>query len=93
MNIRGKQSREDSQTKITDEIISPYIIYFDGISYTVVKEKNNGKEENIGYYSRLDGALKSIAKMLVNESKTVTINDFINNYNKIIESMSKKFEI
>ena len=88
-----KQSREDSQTKIQDESIAPYFIYFDGMNYTVVKEKNNNGEENIGYYSRLDGALKSIAKLLVNESKTVTISDFILRYNEIMNSLEEKFEI
>ena len=88
-----KQSREDSQTRIEDESIAPYFIYFDGMTYTVVKEKNNGNEENIGYFSRLDNALKSIAKNLVNESKTVTINDFIRKYDEVMSALEEKFEI
>ena len=44
-----KQSREESQTKIEDEAISPYIIYFDGGSYTVVKPKEKSQDENLTY--------------------------------------------
>ena len=39
-----KQSRDESQTKIEDEAISPYVIYFDGFSYTVVKPKEKGQD-------------------------------------------------
>ena len=39
-----KQSRDESQTKIEDEVISPYVIYFDGVSYTVVKPKEKGQD-------------------------------------------------
>ena len=42
-----KQSREESQTKIEDEAIKPYVIYFDGFSYTVVKPKEKGQDENL----------------------------------------------
>jgi hypothetical protein len=88
-----KKTREESQTKISDEIISPYFIYFDGISYTLVKEKNNGNEENIGYYTNLSGALKATAKNLVNDQKTVTISDFLLRYDTIINKITEKFDI
>jgi len=88
-----KQSREDSQTKIEDESLAPYVVYFDGFSYTVVKPKENGQDENITYHTHLDGALKSIAKMLVNESKTVTIADFIKKYDDVMNNLTDKFKI
>ena len=88
-----KQSREDSQTKIEDEAIAPYVIYFDGMSYTVVKPKERGTDENIGYYNSLSHALKSIAKLLVNDSKTTTIADFIKRYDEIMTKLSNKFDI
>jgi len=88
-----KKTREESQTKISDEIISPYFIYFDGISYTLVKEKDNGNEENIGYYTNLSGALKATAKNLVNDQKTITISDFLLKYDNIMDKISEKFEI
>ena len=88
-----KQSREESQTKIEDEAISPYVIYFDGFSYTVVKPKDQGQDENISYHTRLDGALKSIAKLLVNDQKTTTIADFVKKYEEVMNSLSEKFKI
>lgn len=88
-----KQSREDSQTKIEDESIAPYVIYFDGFSYTVVKPKDKGQDENLTYHTNLDGALKSVAKMLVNESKTITISDFLMRYNEVMSKLTQKFKI
>jgi hypothetical protein len=88
-----KQSREESQTRIEDESISPYVVYFDGFSYTVVKPKDKGQDENLTYHGQLDGALKSIAKMLVNEQKTSTIADFIKRYNEIMDKITEKFKI
>lgn len=88
-----KQSREDSQTKIEDESLAPYVIYFDGFSYTVVKPKEGGQDENITYHTHLDGALKSVAKMLVNEQKTVTIADFLKKYEEVMDKLSEKFAI
>jgi hypothetical protein len=88
-----KQSRDESQTKIEDESLGPYVIYFDGFSYTVVKPKDNGQDENITYHTHLDGALKSIAKILVNESKTVTIADFLKKYDEVMNKLTDKFKI
>jgi hypothetical protein len=88
-----KKSREESQTKIEDEAISPYVIYFDGFSYTVVKPKEKGQDENLTYHTQLDGALKSIAKMLVNEQKTTTITDFIKRYDEIMLRINERFKI
>lgn len=88
-----KQSRDESQTKIEDDSISPYVIYFDGMSYTVVKPKEKGQDENLTYHSQLPGALKSIAKMLVNDQKTSTIADFISRYEEIMGKITEKFEI
>jgi len=45
------------------------------------------------YHTQLDGALKSIAKMLVNEQKTTTISDFIRRYDEIMSKISEKFKI
>ena len=89
----SKPSREDSQTKIQDEIIAPYVIYFDGFSYTLVKDKDNSNQENIGYYSSLPGALKATAKLLIHEQKTVTISDFVHQYDTIITKIENKFNI
>lgn len=88
-----KQSRDESQTKIEDDSIAPYVIYFDGMSYTVVKPKEKGQDENLTYHSQLSGALKSIAKMLVNDQKTSTIADFIKRYEEIMNKITEKFEI
>lgn len=88
-----KQSRDESQTKIEDDSIAPYVIYFDGMSYTVVKPKEKGQDENLTYHSQLSGALKSIAKMLVNDQKTSTIADFLIRYEEIMNKITEKFEI
>lgn len=88
-----KQSRDESQTKIEDESIAPYVIYFDGFSYTVVKPKDKGQDENLTYHTQLDGALKSVAKMIVNESKTVTIADFLKKYEEVMSKLTQKFRI
>jgi hypothetical protein len=88
-----KQSREESQSKIEDEAIAPYVIYFDGMSYTVVKTKDKGQDENLTYHAQLDGALKAIAKMLVNDQKTSTIADFIKRYEEVMNKLTEKFKI
>lgn len=91
--VLRKKSREESNSKIEDEAISPYVIYFDGMSYTVVKPKEKSSDENIGYYNSLGHALKSIAKLLVNDSRTTTISDFIKRYDGIMTKLSNKFDI
>ena len=91
--VLRKKSREETSSKIEDEAIAPYVIYFDGMSYTVVKPKERGTDENIGYYNSLSHALKSIAKLLVNDSKTTTIADFIKRYDEIMTKLSNKFDI
>jgi len=88
-----KKSREETNTKIEDELIAPYVIYFDGLSYTVVKPKEKSSDENIGYYNSLSHALKSVAKLLVNNNKTTTIGDFIKRYDEIMTKLSNKFNI
>ena len=74
-------------------MIAPYVIYFDGFSYTIVKPKEKGTDENIGYYNNFSNALKSVAKLLVNNSKTTTIADFIKRYDEIMTKLSNKFDI
>lgn len=91
--VLKKKSREESSSKIKDEAIAPYVIYFDGMSYTVVKPKEKGSDENIGYYNSLSHALKSIAKLIVNDNKTTTIADFIKRYDEIMTKLSNKFDI
>jgi hypothetical protein len=88
-----KQSREDSQTKIEDELIAPYVIYFDGSTYTVVKPKEKSIDENIGYYSRLNSALASIARLLSNTKTTQTLTEHINTFNNIVLNINNKFNI
>lgn len=88
-----KQSRDESQTKIEDEAIAPYVIYFDGFSYTVVKPKEKGQDENLTYHTNLNGALKSIAKLLVNDQKATTIGDFIRKYDEVMNKLTDKFII
>ena len=90
---RGKQSREDSQTKIQDESINPYVIYFDGTTYTVVKEKNDGREENIGYFTKLSNSLTSIAKLLSNNSNTLDLKNYIEQYNNILTKITDTIKI
>jgi hypothetical protein len=90
---KGKQSREDSQTKIQDEAIAPYVIYFDGTTYTVVKEKNEGKEENVGYFTKLSSSLSSIAKQLSNNKEIVDLNEYIIQYDKILTKVIEKIKI
>jgi hypothetical protein len=92
-NSFKKKSREETNTKIEDELIAPYVIYFDGFSYTVVKTKEKSSDENIGYYNNFSNALKSVAKLLVNNNKTTTIGDFIKRYDEIMTKLSNKFNI
>jgi hypothetical protein len=91
--VLRKKSREETSSKIEDELIAPYVIYFDGFSYTIVKPKEKGTDENIGYYNNFSNALKSVAKLLVNNSKTTTIADFIKRYDEIMTKLSNKFDI
>ena len=82
-----------NSTGLTNKPINESKISFDGTTYTLVKEKNNGGEDNIGYYTNLSNTLKSVAKLLVNNSKTTTIADFIKRYDEIMTKLSNKFDI
>lgn len=93
MTIKRRQSREETSSKLTDECIAPYVIYFDGFTYTLVKPKENGLDENVGFYGNLPGALKSAAKLIVNEERTTTIKDFILKYDEVINKLNEKFDI
>ena len=76
--------------KIVDQTLFPYEIALDGNNYTVeeITKKVNSKGETIyknhGYYSSLEGALgKIISLKMIDSGKSVTLNEFIQEYKEI----------
>jgi len=90
---KTKESKQYTRY-IKDPLIEPYYIQLDDYCYAVQKgitAGESGKEyqQTLGYYQTLGKALEAIAK---NEAMSIsydTIQDYIDNYNKIVNRLSK----
>ena len=90
---KTKESKQYTRY-IKDPLIEPYYIQLDDYCYAVQKgltAEESGKEyqQTLGYYQTLGKALEAIAK---NEAMSIsydTIQDYIDNYNKIVNRLSK----
>jgi len=92
---------------IKDEILDPYFLEHDGYQYIlkVVREKNkdhhfskeggkNAYEIKVGYYTKLQAALKATARHKITDSKsTVSIKEYITQYENIIKSLNSIFDV
>jgi hypothetical protein len=92
---------------IKDEILDPYFIQLDEYQYIlkVIKKKNkdhhfskegkkNTYEIKLGYYADLKAALKAAARRKITDSKsTVSIKEYITQYENIIKSLNSIFDV
>lgn len=84
--------------RIEDKLIEPYIIDFDGTQYTlgIPKINNKGIENlhNTFYYTSLTNALKKVASLkLGSDNKIVNVEEFIKEYQNLIEEFNNKIVI
>ena len=87
---------------ITDPAMEPYFISMDDNCMTVnikvipdARYSDSGKEYTkiVGHYSNLSAALKSIAKDKANSKSYDSLKDYIEEYNKLINSFTEKISI
>jgi len=92
MNMKkGKPRKEDSSIVITDSLLNPFKIYYDGTCYTVV-EKTNNNDKIVGYYSRIGGAVHSVVQQKMLENKEYTLSEFVDSYQEKLDSFTNIFE-
>jgi hypothetical protein len=91
---RGKKvGHVKPQVTIKDDSITPYYISMDENQFTVQVE---GSTLPLGYYSRLDGAVKRIAKYKVLENlnqSTVDLTDFLKAYDKVLTQINDRIPV
>ena len=85
---------------INDPVMEPYFISMDDNCMTVnikitpdARYSDSGKEYNkiVGHYSNLGSALKSIAKDKANSKSYDSLQEYMSEYNNIINSFTDKF--
>ena len=96
-------STEKEYTRfINDPLMEPYFISMDDNCMTVnikiipdARYSNSGKEyvKVIGHYSNLSSALKSIAKDKVNSQSYDSLQNYIEEYKSVIESLTNTINI
>ena len=87
---------------INDPIMDPYFISMDDNCMTVnikvipdTRYSDSGKEYTkiVGHYSNLGSALKSIAKDKVNSKSYESINNYMTEYQNMINSFTEKITL
>ena len=95
-------STEKEYTRfINDPVMEPYFISMDDNCMTVnikvtpdTRYSDSGKEYTkiVGHYSNLGSALKSIAKDKANSKSYDSLQEYMSEYNNIINSFTDKFD-
>jgi hypothetical protein len=83
---------------IKDPALEPYFIQLDDYCYAVqeiIVAQESGKEyqNTLGFYSDFGSCLKAIAKSEVKKGSYESVKEFIKEYNKIIDRLSKLTEL
>ena len=94
---KTKESKQYTRY-IKDPLIEPYYIQLDDYCYAVHKgiiAEESGKEyqQTLGYYKNLGSALDAIAKDEAMKISYSTIQDYINQYNQIVNRLSQVIKI
>lgn len=91
---RGKKvGHVKPQVTIKDELMSPYYVSMDENQFTVQIE---GSTLPLGYYSKLEGAVKRIARYKVLENlnqSTVDLTDFLKAYDKVLTQINDRIPV
>jgi hypothetical protein len=94
---KTKESKQYTRY-IKDPLIEPYYIQLDDYCYAVHKgiiAEESGKEyqQTLGYYKNLGSALDAIAKDEAMKISYSTIQDYITQYNQIVNRLSQVIKI
>ncbi len=87
--------------KIISKYLGEYYIEADKYEYTVFKKTNRVSEKTgqpldtlIGHYSKLSSAINRIVKLLmVDNHKTITLEEYINEYKQTVNRLIKLYKI
>ena len=85
---RGRQKGQTKiMSKIKDEVIAPYELWIEEDQIVLM---DTNKNKALGYYGKLEGAIKRISKLsLVSKQKDYTLAGFIESYNNITNKLTK----
>jgi len=95
--MKKKESKQYTRY-IKDTLIEPYYIQLDDYCYAVQKgitAEESGKEyqQTLGYYKTLGAALEAMAKDEAMSISYDTIQEFIDQYNKIVGRLTQVIKI
>ena len=88
---KGRQKGQTKiMSKIKDEVIAPYELWIEEDQVVLM---DTTKNKPMGYYGKLEGAIKRISKLsLVSEQKDYTLTGFIESYNNIVNKLTKNIK-
>jgi hypothetical protein len=89
---KGRQKGQTKiMSKIKDEVIAPYELWIEEDQIVLM---DTNKNKALGYYGKLEGAIKRIASLsLVSKQIDYTLTGFIESYNNITNKLTKNFEL
>ena len=84
---RGRQKGQTKiMSKIKDEIIAPYELWIEEDQVVLM---DTTKNKPMGYYGKLEGAIKRISSLsLVSKQQDYTLAGFIESYNNITNKLT-----
>ena len=88
---KGKPKKEDSSLVIRDPKLEPFVIYYDGMCFSVMEETNNN-DKVIGYYSRMSGAVHSVVKQKMLDTREYTLDEFVDSYQEKLDDFTDIFD-
>lgn len=89
------ETQNSIRNVIEDELLSPYKIFADDTSYTVVdKEKSAGAlmEKTHGYYTSLGSALIKIAKLKMVQNKSFTLPEYVREFEGMLKAFRERLD-
>ena len=88
---KGRQKGQTKiMSKIKDEVIAPYELWIEEDQVVLM---DTTKNKPMGYYGKLEGAIKRISKLsLVSKQKDYTLAGFIESYNNITNKLTSKIK-
>jgi hypothetical protein len=88
---KGKPRKEDSSLVIRDSKLEPFVIYYDGMCFSVMEETNNN-DKVVGYYSRMSGAIHSVVKQKMLGTREYTLDEFVDSYQEKLDDFTDIFD-
>jgi len=81
--------------KIIDPILTPYVVDFDGVQYTLLENRVSKKDdqyiETHGYYTDLSFAIKKVCQLEISKKENLTLKEFMIEWNKLMERFKPLF--